>query len=59
MVLIGIIVLAVMAGAGMLVTFVVLALTPPLELKEDGGGLRGQLDSAFQSEPACKRIRGG
>jgi len=49
MVLIGIVVLAVMAGAGMLVTFVVLALTPPLELKEDSGGLRGQLDSAFQT----------
>jgi tight adherence protein B len=49
MVLIGIIVLAAMAGAGMLVTFVVLGLTPPVELEGERAGLRDQLDSAFQS----------
>src|SRR4030088_2672386 len=49
MVLIAIIVLAAMAGAGMLVTFVVLALTPPLEIGDDRSGLRDQLDGAFQA----------
>jgi len=49
MVLIGIIVLAAMAGAGMLVTFLVLALTPSLESDPDRAGLRNQLDGAFQA----------
>jgi tight adherence protein B len=42
--LIGILVLAGMAAAGMLVAFVVLGLTPP----QDRNGLRSQLDGAFQ-----------
>jgi tight adherence protein B len=42
--LIGIFVLAGVAAVGMLVAFVVLGLTPP----EDRGGLRSQLDGAFQ-----------
>jgi tight adherence protein B len=49
MVLIGIVVLAALAGAGMLVAFVVLALTPPAELDGERAGLRDQLDSAFQA----------
>jgi tight adherence protein B len=42
--LLGILGLAAMAGAGMIVAFVVLGLTPA----DDRGGLRSQLDGAFQ-----------
>jgi tight adherence protein B len=42
--LLGILGLAAMAGAGMIVAFVVLGLTPA----DDRGGLRTQLDGAFQ-----------
>src|SRR4051794_23917587 len=48
MILIGIIVLAAIAGLGMLVTFFVLALTPSAHPAGEGG-LRGQLDGAFQA----------
>jgi tight adherence protein B len=42
--LLGILGLAAMAGAGMLVAFIVLGTAPP----DDRGGLRSQLDGAFQ-----------
>ena len=49
MVQIGIVVLAALAGAGMLITFVVMGLTPSSQPEGEHAGLRGQLDGAFQA----------
>jgi tight adherence protein B len=43
-----IVVLAAMAGAGMMITFAVLARTPTTDAGAEAMGLRGQLDGAFQ-----------
>jgi tight adherence protein B len=46
---IAIFVLAAMAGAGMLITFIVLAVSPSVEASDERAGLRSQFDGAFQA----------